>query len=416
MNAQHPKPNRLSSISPTLPSIANFQLSGRAILAPMAGVTDYPFRKLCRKMGAALTTAEMSASNPRLRNTLKSRLRLANHLDSEPRSVQIVGSDPNQLSEAAQYQVEAGAQIVDINMGCPAKKVCNKAAGSALLADELLVEKILSAVVKSVDVPVTLKIRTGTDPQNKNAVRIATIAEQSGIQALAIHGRTRACKFRGEAEYETIAEAVDKIRIPVFANGDIQSAKDAEFVLKKTGAAAVMVGRAARGKPWIFSEINDLLDNSQANCGLLPDKSLNLIGGQVLERLIIDHLRDIYQFYDHAVTMQSEIASPSRARDRKCDNSLVKLSVKVARKHVCWYFEQLEQLKVDRDRSQEVRPASSAEKISRNNFLSLTRPQDSKAVMLSARSGFNQLQHQDEQLEFIQQLFADLRQSGVIAA
>lgn len=397
--------------------IGNFSLPGRALLAPMAGVSDYPFRKVCLAMGAAMATAEMSASNPILRNSLKSQLRLPHREDREPRAVQIVGSDPEQLAAAARYQVSAGAQIVDINMGCPAKKVCNKLAGSALLGDEKLVEDILQAVVKSVEVPVTLKIRTGSTPEQKNAVTIAKIAEQAGIQALAVHGRTRACKFRGAVEYDTIAKVVDAIGIPVFANGDINSAHHAAFVLKKTGAAAVMIGRAAQGRPWIFSEINHLLNDSHVFCGLLPDKSLNLVGSRVLERLIIDHLRDIHQFYDHAVAMQNVVTRSKRVKNRNSGNFLTKLSVKVARKHICWYFEQLEHMRVDRNKSQEACLVSAREKNSGISVFSQTgSTDDGLDVFSSARTLFNKLQQQDEQLDFIQQLFEDLRQTGVIAA
>ena len=403
--------------SAELPAIGRFVLPGRALLAPMAGITDYPFRKLCLAHGAAMATAEMSASNPALRNTLKSQLRKPHNLDSEPRAVQIVGSEPSQMAEAAQYQVSCGAQIIDINMGCPAKKVCNKLAGSALLADEKKVSEILQAVVKSVAVPVTLKIRTGTSPDQKNAVSIARIAEQSGIQALTIHGRTRACKFRGQVEYDTIADVVSHIEIPVIANGDIQTAQQAAFVLKKTSAAAVMIGRGAQGKPWIFSEINDLLDDSQAFCGLLPDKSLKLVGGYDLERLIIDHLREIHQYYDHAVARQSEIAPPVRRQNREVSDLPIKLSVRVARKHICWYFEQLEQIAVNCGKSQRALNSPSEEKDSCNNIFSLQRRSDeTSAVFSSARSSFNKLQNQTEQLDFIQQFFEDLRQLGVIAA
>ncbi|NNL56840.1 MAG: tRNA dihydrouridine synthase DusB, partial [Pseudomonadales bacterium] len=231
-------------------AIGPYKLAGKAVLAPMAGVTDFPFREICRQNGAALVTAEMAASNPRLRDTLKSQLRLANRNEPEPRIVQIVGTEAQQLADAARHQVESGAQIVDINMGCPAKKVCKKLAGSALLKDPALVERILRAVVNAVNVPVTLKIRTGWDHASRNAVEIARIAEQAGIASLALHGRTRACKFNGSAEYDTIAEVVRQVSLPVFANGDINSAAKAAQILAHTAADGVMIGRAAQGNPW----------------------------------------------------------------------------------------------------------------------------------------------------------------------
>jgi tRNA-dihydrouridine synthase B len=270
----------------------------------MAGVTDLPFRQLCREMGAGLVVSEMVASDPTTWSTRKSRLRIQFGDEPSPRSVQIAGYDPQMMAEAARFNVAQGAEIIDINMGCPAKKVCKRAAGSALLRDPELVERILSAVVNAVEVPVTLKIRTGWDRQNRNATEIAKIAEQSGIQALAIHGRTKACRFVGEVEYDSIAKVVDVISIPVFANGDITSAKQAETVLKKTGACAVMIGRGAQGNPWIFNQINHYLEHGE----LLADPTLKDVG-QVMTR----HLTDLHEFY-------GEVGG-----------------VRISRKHIGWY-------------------------------------------------------------------------------
>ncbi|MEQ8803431.1 tRNA dihydrouridine synthase DusB [Haliea sp.] len=235
--------------------IGPYKLSNPVALAPMAGVTDLPFRQLCARLGAGLAVSEMVNANPRLRDTAKTLLRTRHDTGIEPRSVQIAGSDPAQMAAAARYNVALGAQIIDINMGCPAKKVCRKAAGSALLADEALVQSILEAVVAAVPVPVTLKIRTGPTPAARNGASIAHIAEDAGIAALAVHGRTRACAFRGEAEYDTIAAIVAATDFPVFANGDIDSAEKAEAVLRHTGAAGVMIGRAAQGRPWLCGQI-----------------------------------------------------------------------------------------------------------------------------------------------------------------
>jgi tRNA-dihydrouridine synthase B len=244
-------------------TIGPYQIEHKTILAPMAGVTDLPFRQLCRQMGAGLVVSEMVAADPSTWSTRKSRLRIQFGDEPAPRSVQIAGYDPQMMADAAQFNVTQGAQIIDINMGCPAKKVCKRAAGSALLQDPWLVEDILKTVVAAVEVPVTLKIRTGWDRQNRNAVTIAKIAEESGIAALAVHGRTRACRFVGEVEYDTIAQVVEAVDIPVLANGDINSPEKAVSVLEHTGAAAVMIGRAAQGNPWIFKQINHYLEHGQ---------------------------------------------------------------------------------------------------------------------------------------------------------
>ncbi len=258
------------------------------ILAPMAGVTDKPFRQLCRKMGAALAVSEMVTSKAEFQHTLKTRSRLNHQGEHAPVSVQILGTDPQQMAEAARFNVEHGADIIDINMGCPAKKVCNIAAGSALLKNEPLVRDILSTVVQAVSVPVTLKIRTGWDPHSKNALNIAHIAEQSGIQALTIHGRTRACGYKGQAEYDTIKEVKQAVSLPIIANGDIDSAEKAEFVLNYTRADAVMIGRTALSTPWIFADINHYLNTGQHLSE--PDFAER---GQILLNL----LTELYEFY-----------------------------------------------------------------------------------------------------------------------
>jgi tRNA-dihydrouridine synthase B len=279
-------------------------LKNNLIVAPMAGVTDRPFRQLCRALGAGMAVSEMISSNPQLWNTTKSRRRSDHDGETDPVSVQIAGAEPRMMADAARYNVERGAQIVDINMGCPAKKVCNVAAGSALLQNELLVGRILDAVVAAVQVPVTLKIRTGWSPHQRNAVRVAKIAQAAGIAALSIHGRTRACGFGGHAEYDTIAEVKSEIRIPIIANGDIDSPQKAREVLRRTGADALMIGRAAQGRPWIFREIRHFLEQGQE----LAPPAVDEIRG-----LLVRHLHDLYALY-------GEVAG-----------------VRVARKHISWY-------------------------------------------------------------------------------
>ncbi|RDE19940.1 tRNA dihydrouridine synthase DusB [Motiliproteus coralliicola] len=290
--------------------IGPYNIDARAVLAPMAGVTDLPFRRLCREHGAGLTPSEMVTADKRLWNSRKSRSRLNHDGEAEPRTVQIAGGDPQMLAEAAQLNVERGAQIIDINMGCPAKKVCNKAAGSALLRDEALVRDILQAVVDAVEVPVTLKIRTGWDPSNRNGVRIARIAEQSGIASLAVHGRTRACGYRGQAEYDTIADIRQAISIPLLANGDIDSPAKARSVLDHTGADAVMIGRPAQGRPWIFTQINHFLATGEQ----LPEPDDHQV-----EAIMQRHLTALHGFY-------GEVAG-----------------VRIARKHLGWYLAALPQ-------------------------------------------------------------------------
>ncbi|HEX8589316.1 tRNA dihydrouridine synthase DusB [Pseudomonas sp.] len=285
--------------------IGPYTLHNGLILAPMAGVTDQPFRQLCRQLGAGLVVSEMVTSNMSLWNSRKSRLRMIHEGDPEPRSVQIAGGDPQMLADAARANVELGAQIIDINMGCPAKKVCNKAAGSALLKDEQLVTEILHAVVAAVEVPVTLKIRTGWDRANKNGLTVARIAEQAGIQALAVHGRTRADLYTGEAEYDTIAAIKQAVSIPVFANGDIDSPEKARYVLDATGADGLLIGRAAQGRPWIFREIEHYLQTGEKLPGLPV--------GEV-ERILLEHLAALHTFYGDV------------------------MGVRIARKHVGWYL------------------------------------------------------------------------------
>ena len=257
-------------------------------LAPMAGITDRPFRQLCRQLGAAQVTSEMVTSKPELLNSLKTRTRLDHKGEAAPIAVQILGTEARQMAQAAQFNVQNGADIIDINMGCPAKKVCHVSAGSALLKNESLVGDILSSVVQSVSVPVTLKIRTGWDKNNKNALSIARIAEASGIQALTIHGRTRACAYRGEAEYDTIKAVKQQVSIPIIANGDINSAEKARYVLEYTGADAIMIGRAAVQSPWIFADINHFLATGQH----LPEPSL-----AAKSKIILGLLDDLYSFY-----------------------------------------------------------------------------------------------------------------------
>jgi tRNA-dihydrouridine synthase B len=268
--------------------IGPYLLKNRLIVAPMAGVTDRPFRMLCKKMGAALAVSEMITSNKALWTRAKTLHRANHNGEVEPISVQIAGSDPQQMAEAARLNVERGAQIIDINMGCPVKKVCNVAAGSALLRDEALVGRILDAVVRAVDVPVTLKTRTGWSAGERNALAIARLAENCGIAALALHGRTREDMYRGDAEYDTIRAVKQQISIPVIANGDIDSPQKARHVLEHTGADAIMIGRAAQGRPWIFREILHYLEHGEC----LPSPRVSEIRDVMLE-----HLDDLYGFY-----------------------------------------------------------------------------------------------------------------------
>jgi tRNA-dihydrouridine synthase B len=284
--------------------IGPYLLKNNLIVAPMAGVTDRPFRMLCKSMGAGMAVSEMVSSNSLLYGSEKTKRRANHEGEVDPISVQIVGADPKMLARAAQYNVDEGAQIIDINMGCPAKKICNVMAGSALLQDEALVARILEAVVGAVAVPVTLKIRTGWDKQNRNAIRIAQIAEASGIQALAIHGRTRACAYTGEAEYDTITAVKANVNIPVIANGDITTPEKARYVLQQTGADAVMIGRAAQGRPWLFREIEHFIKTGTH----LPAPQVDEV-----HRVLLKHVYELYSFYGEQT------------------------GLRVARKHISWY-------------------------------------------------------------------------------
>ncbi len=308
--------------------IGPYTLSSPFVLAPMAGVTDAPFRRICRQFGAGMTTSEMTTADTSLWQTKKSRHRLDLDLDTEPVVVQIAGSDPAQLAIAARACVERGAQIIDINMGCPAKKVCRKLAGSALLRDEKLVESILSSVVSAVDVPVTLKIRTGWDTENRNAEVIARIAENSGIQSLAVHGRTRACRYKGSAEFDTIARVKHAVKIPVIANGDISTPEKSLEVLRLTNCDGLMIGRGAQGRPWIFRELGQ---------HLTPDEEKTLLEKNELRDIMLGHLSELHRFYGEQT------------------------GVRVARKHLTWYCNNL--ANADGFRHQVVRVDSASEQI-----------------------------------------------------
>ncbi len=288
--------------------IGSLRLAGRVLLAPMAGITDGPFRRLCREQGAALAASEMTCSDTALWHSRKSRLRLRLEHDAWPRVVQLAGNDPGQLAGAARQAADLGADIIDINMGCPAKKVCRRAAGSALLREPDLVQRILEAVIAAVALPVTLKMRTGWSPAQRNGVEIARIAEQCGVQAIAVHGRTRACAFRGEADYATIAAIKSAVKIPVIANGDINSPAKAIDVLKQTAADAVMIGRAARGQPWLFAQVVGQLDENLAR----PLPSIATV-----RDMILGHLDAMHRWYGSVS------------------------GVRVVRKHLAWYSEQL---------------------------------------------------------------------------
>jgi tRNA-dihydrouridine synthase B len=298
----------------TIMQIGPYQLPNKLVLAPMAGISDRPFRGICKEFGAGLAVSEMVASNPALRDHKKTLLKADHDGEQGLCSVQILGTDPKLMADAAIYNVQRGAQIIDINMGCPAKKVCAVAAGSALLRDTELVKKILDAVVNAVAVPVTLKIRTGWDAQNRNAVDIARIAEASGIAALTVHGRTRACKFEGQAEYGTIRQVKHAVSIPVIANGDIDSAEKAQFVLDATDADALMIGRAAQGNPWLFKEINAFVQHRK----VLQKPTATEIYGT-----LAGHLEKLYSFYGDVT------------------------GVRIARKHIGWYLKHLDFINQD---------------------------------------------------------------------
>ena len=290
--------------------IGNYQLKNNLIVAPMAGVTDRPFRELCLQYGAGMAVSEMMSSNPAVWKTSKSKQRMVHEGESGIRSVQIAGSDPQLMAEAAQFSVENGAQIIDINMGCPAKKVNKKLAGSALLRHPELIRSILETVVDAVDVPVTLKTRTGWDTENRNCIEIAKIAEDCGIQALALHGRTKACMYKGEAEYDCIKAVKQTVSIPIIANGDIDSPEKAKYVLEYTGADALMIGRPAQGRPWIFQEIQYYLENGTTMPGLPYEE---------VKDILLGHVQALHHFY-------GEYLGP-----------------RIARKHVGWYLKEHEE-------------------------------------------------------------------------
>lgn len=290
-------------------TLGPYTLANNLVLAPMAGVSDLPWRSLCRQWGAGYAVGEMLHSRPDLLGTAKSRTRVAQIQEASPVSVQLLGNDPQEMAQAARRQVDAGAQVIDINMGCPAKKVCAKAAGSALLADERLVDGILRAVVAAVpEVPVTLKIRTGVSPDQRNAVRIARLAEDAGIALLTVHGRTRADKFMGQAEYDTIAQVVSAVSLPVLANGDIATPEQAASVLRQTGADGVMIGRAANGRPWLFAQMAHFLRTGQ---------SLSPPDTHTIHQFIHSHLMAMHAFYGEVQ------------------------GVRMARKHISWYADPL---------------------------------------------------------------------------
>jgi tRNA-dihydrouridine synthase B len=293
-------------------NIGKYLLPSKVLLAPMAGTSDKPFRMICREQGAALTTSEMVVMQKHLLNTNKSKHRLDFRSEQSPISIQIAGSESQELAESAKQALEFGADIIDINMGCPAKKVCNKAAGSALMQNEKLVEDIIKSVVNAVNIPVTLKMRTGWDEENKNAPTIAKIAEDNGIKMLAIHGRTRTQKYNGNAEYDTVKKIKGIVSIPVVANGDITSAEKAKKVLDYTGADAVMLGRATQGNPWLVGQINNYLTTGKISKAPLLDKKISLI---------LKHILQIHDFYGH------------------------KMGTQLSRKHIFWYSMHLDQEK-----------------------------------------------------------------------
>jgi tRNA-dihydrouridine synthase B len=341
--------------------IGPYKMASQVVLAPMAGVTDLPFRQLCRRFGAGLVVSEMVTSDSRLWHTRKSQHRLDHTGEEEPRAVQIAGGDPEMMAQAAKMNVERGAQIIDINMGCPAKKVCKKAAGSALLKDEALVIQILQAVVNAVDVPVTLKIRTGWSAEQRNGLTIARIAEDSGIAALAVHGRTRACGFNGEAEYETIAQIKSAVSIPVIANGDITSPEKALQVMKYTGADAVMIGRAAQGRPWLCREIDQFLHDGKI---LEPPSNTQVM------RILLEHLDALHAFYGEY------------------------MGVKIARKHVGWYLKAQGLERQQQTLSELASIENDLVAVNSKNF----------------RRDFNQLEEAQDQYQAIENYFQQLAQ------
>jgi len=326
----------ITSTTPCGPAIGPHRLAGPVVLAPMAGITDAPFRNLCLQFGASLATTEMTLASHGIERTARPGSRLDFQHTHGLRAVQIAGSEPAQMATAAREAIDLGAQIIDINMGCPAKKVCQKQAGSALLKDEKLVAQILTAVIDAAPVPVTLKMRTGWDPAHRNGVRIAQLAESIGVAALAVHGRTRACRYNGHAEYETIREIKSAVSIPVFANGDITSPENAANVIDMTGADGVMIGRAAQGRPWIFSQINNFILQKD----LLPMPSIDS-----RRDIICSHLDAIYNFYGE------------------------KTGPRVAKKHLSWYCEYLPEAEDFRFRFVRTNNSSQQMQLTNNFFL-----------------------------------------------
>ena len=288
--------------------IGSFQLKSKLLLAPMAGITDRPYRDVCRQYGAGLTSSEMITSDLSLLKTKKTQQRLPQRNEPSPRSAQIVGTEPDVMAEAAKFNVDLGAEIIDINMGCPAKKVCNKAAGSALMKDTKLVGEILEKIVAAVDVPVTLKIRTGWESSHRNALEVAKIAQNAGIASLAVHGRTRNQVYTGFAEYETVRQIKQSISIPVLANGDIKTIEDALFILDYTKVDGLMLGRISHGQPWIFKEINDILVDAAPTLSIKLEEKINTA---------LKHIDAIHRYYG---TDQG---------------------VRIARKHIGWYLSNL---------------------------------------------------------------------------
>ena len=333
--------------------IGSHQLKNNLIVAPMAGVTDRPFRQLCKKMGAGMAVSEMVTSNSLLYGSAKTRRRANHEGEVEPISVQIAGSVPAMMAEAARYNADRGAAIIDINMGCPAKKICNVMAGSALLQNESLVGQILEAVVQAVpDTPVTLKIRTGWDREHRNALNILHIAQEAGIQALAIHGRTRACGYSGEAEYDTIRAVKAAARIPIIANGDITTPEKAKHVLETTGADAIMIGRAAQGRPWLFREIGHFLATGQR---LSPPEAAEI------HAVLLEHLDDLYSFY----------GQPGGLR--------------MARKHIAWYTRGLAESASFRHAMNQLEtPGEQLEAV--NDFFWRTRERGSQLIYLDTHA------------------------------
>ncbi len=309
-------PSRPAPSLPAALKIGPFQLPHRALVAPMAGVTDRPYRQLCKRLGAGYAVSEMAASNPKLWHSVKTARRIDHSGEIEPKAVQIAGADPEMMAEAARFNVDRGAQIIDINMGCPVKKVCNVFAGSALMGNEPLAVRIIEAVVSAVDVPVTVKMRTGVDPDRRNAVQLARAAEAAGAAMITVHGRSRACRYHGPVDYTTIAEVKAAVGVPVVANGDIDSPEKARDVLARTGADAVMIGRAAQGRPWIFREIDHFLETGEH----LPAPTWREV-----RDVLIEHLQDHYRFYGEFIGVRS------------------------ARKHIGWYLEGLADGAADAD-------------------------------------------------------------------